>query len=242
MSFVSRGFRGRRRDSDADPSRVPPGQYLTDDFPVLSAGPTPHTPLERVDVRDRRRRRAEDLDLGRVPRAPERDGHGRHPLRHPLVEARHDLGRRLGRHAARGGRARRPLRARLLRRRLHDEPPARGRHRRQGVGRLRLRRRAARAGARRAGAACSSRTSTSGRAPSGCGASSSATRTSPASGRRTATTSTETRGSSSATRATELAARHGRRTSSTRRLACGRSCSTSRTGPGTAPGSTSTCG
>jgi DMSO/TMAO reductase YedYZ molybdopterin-dependent catalytic subunit len=24
---------------------VPPGQYLTDDFPVLSAGPTPHTPL-----------------------------------------------------------------------------------------------------------------------------------------------------------------------------------------------------
>jgi DMSO/TMAO reductase YedYZ molybdopterin-dependent catalytic subunit len=25
--------------------RVPPGQYLTDGFPVLSAGPTPHTPL-----------------------------------------------------------------------------------------------------------------------------------------------------------------------------------------------------
>jgi DMSO/TMAO reductase YedYZ molybdopterin-dependent catalytic subunit len=25
---------------------LPPGQYLTDDFPVLSAGPTPHTPLE----------------------------------------------------------------------------------------------------------------------------------------------------------------------------------------------------
>jgi len=25
---------------------VPPGQHLTDDFPVLSAGPTPHTPLE----------------------------------------------------------------------------------------------------------------------------------------------------------------------------------------------------
>jgi DMSO/TMAO reductase YedYZ molybdopterin-dependent catalytic subunit len=24
---------------------VPPGQYLTDDFPVLSAGPTPHVPL-----------------------------------------------------------------------------------------------------------------------------------------------------------------------------------------------------
>jgi DMSO/TMAO reductase YedYZ molybdopterin-dependent catalytic subunit len=46
MSFVSRGFKGRHR-SDIDPVRVPPGQYVTDDFPVLSAGPTPHTPLEQ---------------------------------------------------------------------------------------------------------------------------------------------------------------------------------------------------
>jgi DMSO/TMAO reductase YedYZ molybdopterin-dependent catalytic subunit len=37
---------GRRRPVD-DPSRVPPGQYVTEDFPVLSAGPTPHTPLEQ---------------------------------------------------------------------------------------------------------------------------------------------------------------------------------------------------
>jgi DMSO/TMAO reductase YedYZ molybdopterin-dependent catalytic subunit len=44
LSFVSRGFRGRRRD-DAPAGRVPPGQYLTRDFPVLSAGPTPRTPL-----------------------------------------------------------------------------------------------------------------------------------------------------------------------------------------------------
>jgi DMSO/TMAO reductase YedYZ molybdopterin-dependent catalytic subunit len=41
---ISRGFRGRRR-TDVDPNRVPPGQYVTGDFPVLSAGPTPHTPL-----------------------------------------------------------------------------------------------------------------------------------------------------------------------------------------------------
>jgi DMSO/TMAO reductase YedYZ molybdopterin-dependent catalytic subunit len=45
MSPISRGFTGRRR-STADPSRVPPGQYVTGDFPVLSAGPTPHTPLQ----------------------------------------------------------------------------------------------------------------------------------------------------------------------------------------------------
>jgi len=45
MSPISRGFLGRRRPV-ADPSRLPPGQYLTTDFPVLSAGPTPHTPLD----------------------------------------------------------------------------------------------------------------------------------------------------------------------------------------------------
>ena len=44
MSPLSRGFHGRRRAVDA--TRVPPGQYVTDDFPVLSAGPTPHTPLD----------------------------------------------------------------------------------------------------------------------------------------------------------------------------------------------------
>jgi DMSO/TMAO reductase YedYZ molybdopterin-dependent catalytic subunit len=45
---VSRGFKGRRR-SDVDPARIPPGQYVTPDFPVLSAGPTPHTPLSEWD-------------------------------------------------------------------------------------------------------------------------------------------------------------------------------------------------
>jgi DMSO/TMAO reductase YedYZ molybdopterin-dependent catalytic subunit len=43
--LVSRGFHGRRQ-AGSDPSLVPPGQYVTRDFPVLSAGPTPHTPLE----------------------------------------------------------------------------------------------------------------------------------------------------------------------------------------------------
>jgi DMSO/TMAO reductase YedYZ molybdopterin-dependent catalytic subunit len=39
---VSRGFH-RRRAPQADRDRLPPGQYLTPDFPVLSAGPTPRT-------------------------------------------------------------------------------------------------------------------------------------------------------------------------------------------------------
>jgi len=55
--FVTRGFVGRRDLSDVDAApgssaedrrrRTPPGQYLTNDFPVLSAGPTPRTPLDR---------------------------------------------------------------------------------------------------------------------------------------------------------------------------------------------------
>src|SRR3954463_14097881 len=43
MSPISRGFRGRR--PDVDPSRLPPGQYLERDFPVLSYGPTPRVDL-----------------------------------------------------------------------------------------------------------------------------------------------------------------------------------------------------
>ena len=46
--IISRGFKGRRRD-DVPTDRVPPGQYVTPDFPVLSAGPTPHTPLDQWD-------------------------------------------------------------------------------------------------------------------------------------------------------------------------------------------------
>ena len=50
MSFVSRGFHGRGTP-DGEAARVPPGQYVTTDFPVLSAGPTPHTVLDQWDLR-----------------------------------------------------------------------------------------------------------------------------------------------------------------------------------------------
>jgi len=45
VSFLTRGFRGRAR-GDIPAGRIPPGQYVTDDFPVLTAGPTPRLPLE----------------------------------------------------------------------------------------------------------------------------------------------------------------------------------------------------
>jgi len=49
MSVLSRGFgRGRGRPAD---DRLPPGQYdVGSGFPVLSAGPTPHTPLAQWDL------------------------------------------------------------------------------------------------------------------------------------------------------------------------------------------------
>jgi len=43
MGVVSRGFAGRGR---SDP-KLPPGQYFTKDFPVLSAGPTPRVDTDR---------------------------------------------------------------------------------------------------------------------------------------------------------------------------------------------------
>jgi DMSO/TMAO reductase YedYZ molybdopterin-dependent catalytic subunit len=39
-SVITRGFGGRRQPPNAA-GRVPPGQHLVDDFPVLSAGPNP---------------------------------------------------------------------------------------------------------------------------------------------------------------------------------------------------------
>jgi len=58
MSPVSRGFRRKREAAPAD--RVPPGQYVTRDFPVLSAGPTPHTALSKWTF---------SIDGGREPKS-----------------------------------------------------------------------------------------------------------------------------------------------------------------------------
>src|SRR5499433_2771958 len=44
MGIISRGFSSRRSAADA---KLPPGQYLTTDFPVLSAGPTPRVSLDK---------------------------------------------------------------------------------------------------------------------------------------------------------------------------------------------------
>jgi DMSO/TMAO reductase YedYZ molybdopterin-dependent catalytic subunit len=48
MAVFNRGFLGRRRQPGA--GLVPPGQYVVDDFPVLTAGPTPIVDLDRWDL------------------------------------------------------------------------------------------------------------------------------------------------------------------------------------------------
>ena len=47
MGIVNRGFKGRR--SQAGAGLIPPGQYVVDDFPVLTAGPTQFTSLDEWD-------------------------------------------------------------------------------------------------------------------------------------------------------------------------------------------------
>ena len=49
MSPITRGFR-RRQEEPPEGNRLPPGQYLTRDFPVLSAGPTPDIPLDEWEL------------------------------------------------------------------------------------------------------------------------------------------------------------------------------------------------
>ena len=150
MSFVSRGFRGRRRE-DVDSSRVPPGQYVTADYPVLSAGPTPHTPLDQWDFSimgevDEPRRwtwdefralPSEEItgDIHCVTKWTKLDTVWEGVSVDTLLDGVETSAEYV---------------IQFSRRRLHDEPSARGRDRRQGVGRVRLRRRAARARARRA--------------------------------------------------------------------------------------------
>ena len=151
MAIVSRGFRSRRREPD---QRVPPGQYVTDDFPVLSAGSDPADRDRPLVVRARlRARRTRLLVVARADGAADRHLHRRHPLRDPLVQAGHPLARGVAGPPADRGRHECPVRDGALLRRLHDQRaagrPAWG----QGLDRVRVRRSTAAARARGTGAA-----------------------------------------------------------------------------------------
>ena len=244
MSPISRGFRGRRSD-DAEAGRVPPGQYVTQDFPVLSAGPTPHTPLESWSFDDPRRgRRADVVDVGGVPALPSERvtvdihcvtkwsklGHvvdavsrstrcstaSRRAAEYVLAFSDGGYTTNLPLEDVTGGKA-------WIAYEYDDEPldPEHG-----GPG----------AAARAASVLLEEREV--GARPRAARAT-----TSPASGRATATTTTETRGKSSDTPATDLAARDAWSSWSTEtprtQSIVARRCPTGRV---TAPASTSTCG
>jgi DMSO/TMAO reductase YedYZ molybdopterin-dependent catalytic subunit len=49
--FVSRGFARKRQTPDELADRVPPGQYVEQGFPVLTAGPTPDLELDEWGFR-----------------------------------------------------------------------------------------------------------------------------------------------------------------------------------------------
>ena len=152
--MITRGFQGRRSPSES--KRLPPGQSLTRDFPVLSSGPTPHTPHDAwtfaleaedgskivswscdefralgptevtVDIHCVTRWSKFDTDWRGISVDRIFEAVGLHEPPSPFVMA--------------------------LRWRIHDQPAGRGSARRKGAGRLGVRRRAARARARRAGA------------------------------------------------------------------------------------------
>ena len=209
MGFTSPGFTGRRRSPD---TKLPPGQYLTEDFPVLSAGPTPRVPLDRWQF-------AITTETGRTPRVDLGGAHRRCPRETPTVDI-HCVTKwsKLDTSwqgvsldvAVRGRRHRGRLRAGPLLRRLHHQPAAGGPARRQGLDRVRVRRRR-RWTPEHGGPARllvphlylwkSAKWVQRHRAD--------CWRTSPGSGRPPATTTTVTRGASSGTRATDRPAPAG---------------------------------
>ena len=206
MSFISRGFH-RRNVEPGQEGRVPPGQHVVSDFPVLSAGADPAHQARELDVSARGEIDAPPrLDLGlssRRSRArPSRRTSTASPSWTKLDTNWEGVSRR---HAARRRRDERRVRrsrsataATRPTSRSRTSPAARPGSRPATTA---SRSRPSTAGRR----GCSSHTSTSGRAQVGARAAAAATTTSRASGRATATTTTATRGWSSVTAATELA-------------------------------------
>ena len=177
---MSVGFFERNRralvEQGYDPSRLPPGQYLTQRFPVLHVGDVPSYEPGEWDLTIRGLvDEPFTLESRRAARPAERHADVRHPLRDEVEPVRHDVdGRARPRPVRAGGRAAvGDARDRARRVRLHDERPARRHHHRRRDRRLRAT--TARRSSRSTAARCasSSPTCTSGRAPSGCASSSS---------------------------------------------------------------------
>ena len=205
---ISRGFRSRRREQGLI-DRIPPGQYVTTDFPVLSAGPTPQIDLEEWTFALRFNgwvlgewKWAEfqalpqttiKTDIHCVTKWSKLDTIWQGVSFDDLLKAGNS-GRRLF------------LTSWRTRRRLYNKCPCGPSHRRQGHDRDSLRR-VADSPAHGGPAGCLCHISTSGRAPNGCGDCGSWKRMNTASGSRPAITTTATPGKNRDMTAIELQAR-----------------------------------
>jgi hypothetical protein len=118
MGIVSPGYFGRGRSTPD----LPPGQYLSEDFPVLSAGRRPRRGRRLAVHHHHRDRRAPRAGLVRLPCSRDGVTDGRPALCDAAVEAGHVLRGRLAGHAPGRGRDRCRLRVGGLLRPIRNEP------------------------------------------------------------------------------------------------------------------------
>ena len=169
MGIVSPGFTGRRGPATRSSRRA---STSSTDFPVLPPGPTPPVQHRRPGVHASPRRPAKShAGTGRrSPRCRPRTSRSTSTAS-PSGPSSAPAGAACPWTRSSTARDQAELRAGQQLRRLHDQPAAGRPARRPGLGRLRVRRRAARRPSTAARPGCWSRTCTSGSRPSGCRAS-----------------------------------------------------------------------
>ncbi len=192
LKRVERLKRVRNMPGPSADSRVPPGQFVTEKFPVLHYGSVPiYENLTSGIFASSAWWRSRSASRGRSSmKLPTEDADGGHPLRDAMEQAGYDLDRRALARVLEAGQGEAGCHTRdgALRVWLHHQHrPGCARRRRYDVG-LFVRRQAAGAGSRLSACACWCRRNISGRAPSGCAASSSWPATDRVSGSATATT------------------------------------------------------
>jgi hypothetical protein len=138
MAIISRGFSGRRSASEA---KLPPGQYLTTDFPVLSAGPTPRMSLDRWEFTiDDGSNVLKRWDWKSFRELPTETITVDLQLRNTVVETEYVLGRGFTRCPGCGPEDRFAICNVSFVRRLHDEPALERCHEQAGLDRVQIQR------------------------------------------------------------------------------------------------------
>jgi hypothetical protein len=87
------GFTDRQTRSELS-DRLPPGQHLVDNLPVLAAGPTLRKALRRDVHAEARTSSGQSVELAGAQRPPTNQGDATHPLCDLLVEAQYRSGER----------------------------------------------------------------------------------------------------------------------------------------------------